>query len=203
MMADVKGKCSVCLLRWNDCPNLCSRCLPLLQDFGYLSWAYEFERGWCSIYMTIALMCGEHDLAHTLEGVRLEFRATKEVEKKKYSYVKDGEVVQIAALLTVAREEVTSPSLFKGLCDPALNGNMSLRQLVLSDIASLMASQITLVSTGEELNNKLETMMSILCMIEVFERVGDKIELHRQYLFKVVLCNASISLLKCHGSLYS
>ncbi|KAK8691949.1 hypothetical protein V6N13_075438 [Hibiscus sabdariffa] len=65
---------------------------------------------------------------------------------------------------------------------------MSLRQLVLSEIASLMASQITLVSTSEELhdelNNKLERMMSILCMIEVFERVGDKIELYRRYLFK-------------------
>ncbi|KAK9047061.1 hypothetical protein V6N11_052922 [Hibiscus sabdariffa] len=51
-----------------------------------------------------------------------------------------------------------------------------------------MASQITLVSTSEELhdelNNKLERMMSILCMIEVFERVGDKIELYRRYLFK-------------------
>ncbi|KAK8643544.1 hypothetical protein V6N13_012835 [Hibiscus sabdariffa] len=60
--------------------------------------------------------------------------------------------------------------------------------MVLSEIVSLMASQIALVSTTEEvldeLNTKLETMMSMLRMIEVFERVGDKIELYRQYLFK-------------------
>ncbi|KAK8981991.1 hypothetical protein V6N11_037174 [Hibiscus sabdariffa] len=77
---------------------------------------------------------------------------------------------------------MTSPYLFKGLCDPALNGSMSLRQLVLSEIVSLMASQITLVSTSEEvhdeLNNKLETMMCMLRLIEVFERIGDKIELY-------------------------
>ncbi|KAL4334412.1 hypothetical protein GQ457_07G007440 [Hibiscus cannabinus] len=93
----------------------------------------------------------------------------------------EGEVIGIAALLAVAREEVTSPSLFKGLWDPALNGSMSLRQLVLSEIVSLMASQIT---SSEELNNKLETMMSMLRMIEVFGRVGDKIELYRRYLTK-------------------
>ncbi|KAL4339717.1 hypothetical protein GQ457_08G013450 [Hibiscus cannabinus] len=169
-IADVKGKkfaypfsCKV------DCAHLCNGCQPLDQAIGELSLLYGFDRGWCSIYMTIALMCGQQDL------------------KTIYSYVKDGKFVEIAALLTVAREEVTSPSLFKGLRDPALNGNMSLRQLVLSEIASLMASQITLVSTSEELhelNNKLERMMSILRMIEVFERVGDKIELYCRYLFK-------------------
>ncbi|KAK8615168.1 hypothetical protein V6N13_068949 [Hibiscus sabdariffa] len=37
----------------------------------------------------------------------------------------------------------------------------------------------------DELNNKLETMMSMLRLIEVFERVGDKIELYRRYLTKL------------------
>ncbi|KAK8515870.1 hypothetical protein V6N13_096797 [Hibiscus sabdariffa] len=144
--------------------------------------------GWStrqSIYMTIVFMCLQ-DQTELLECVRLLFRATNEVEKEIYLYVKDGKIIQILALLMVAREEVTSPSLFKGLCDPALDGNMSLRQLVLSEIVSLMASRVTLVSTSEEaldeLNNKLETMMSMLRLIEVFERAGDKIELHRRYL---------------------
>ncbi|KAK9039362.1 hypothetical protein V6N11_014565 [Hibiscus sabdariffa] len=201
-MADVKGGNFAYPFRCNACTPRCNGCLPLDEAIGYICDFYEFDLGWCSIYMTIALMCGEHELAEPLEDVRLQFRTTEEVERKIYSYVKDGKVADLAALLTVAREEVTSPSLFKGLCDPALNGNMSLRQLVLSEIASLMASQMTLVSTCEELhdelNNKLETMISILRMIEVFERVGDKTELYRRYLFKVVLCNASVSLLKCH-----
>ncbi|KAL4355349.1 hypothetical protein GQ457_06G043060 [Hibiscus cannabinus] len=187
-MADVKGGNFAYPFRCNACTPRCNGCLPLDEAIGYISDFYEFDLGWCSIYMTIALMCGDHELAEPLEDVRLQFRTTEEVEKKIYSYVKDGKVADLAALLTVAREEVTSPSLFKGLCDPALNGNMSLRQLVLSEIASLMASQMTLVSTCEELhdelNNKLETMISILRMIEVFERVGDKTELYRRYLFK-------------------
>ncbi|KAK8584016.1 hypothetical protein V6N13_109417 [Hibiscus sabdariffa] len=59
-----------------------------------------------------------------LESIRLLFRATNGVEKEIYRYVKDGKLVAIAALLTVAREQVTSPSLFKGICDPGLNGIM-------------------------------------------------------------------------------
>ncbi|KAK8515802.1 hypothetical protein V6N12_075821 [Hibiscus sabdariffa] len=167
----------------------CQGCLPLDCALAIISDRTPFI-GWStrqSIYMTIVFMCLQ-DQAESLECVRLLFRATKEVEKEIYRYVKDGKIIEILALLMVAREEVTSPSLFKGLCDPALDGSMSLHQLVLSEIVSLMASQITLVSTSEEvhyeLNNKLETMMSMLLLVEVFERVGDKIDLFRRYLTK-------------------
>ncbi|KAL4339802.1 hypothetical protein GQ457_08G013430 [Hibiscus cannabinus] len=138
-----------------------------------------------SLYMMIVFCQCETKI---LNSVREHFRCTKENEAKKeiYRYAKDGKLVEIATLLTVAPENVTSPSLFKGLHDPVLDGNMSLRQLVLSEIVSLMASQITLVSTSEEvhdeLSNKLETMMSMLRLIEVFERVGYKIELFHRYL---------------------
>ncbi|KAL4377266.1 hypothetical protein GQ457_02G038560 [Hibiscus cannabinus] len=147
--------------------------------------------GWStrqSLYMTIVFCQCETKL---LEIVGLLFRATNKAEavKEIYLYAKGGKLIEIAALSTVAREEFTSPNLFKGLCDPALNGSMSLRQLVLSEIVSLMASQIGLVSTSEEvhdeLNNKLETMMFMLRLIEVFERVGGKMELYRRYLTKL------------------
>ncbi|KAK8691943.1 hypothetical protein V6N13_075434 [Hibiscus sabdariffa] len=138
-----------------------------------------------SLYMMIVFCQCETEI---LNSVRKHFRCTKENEAKKeiYRYAMDGKLVEVATLLTVAPENVTSPSLFKGLHDPALDGNMSLRQLVLSEIVSLMALQITLVPTSEEvhdkLNNKLETMMSMLRLIEVFERVGYKIELFHGYL---------------------
>ncbi|KAK9004104.1 hypothetical protein V6N11_001914 [Hibiscus sabdariffa] len=169
----------------------CEGLLPLDCAIRNISDIYGIDRGLPtrhSIYLTIVLMCGLHELERFLECVGLLFRASQEVEKEIYCYVKDGKLLEIAALLTVAREEVTSPSLFKGLCDPGLNGSMSLRQLVLSEIVSLMASQVKSVSTIEEvhdeLNHKLETMMSMLRTIEVFERVGDKIELYRRYLTK-------------------
>ncbi|KAL4351719.1 hypothetical protein GQ457_06G043100 [Hibiscus cannabinus] len=138
-----------------------------------------------SLYMMIVFCQCETEI---LNSVRYHFRSTKENEIKKeiHRYAKDGKLVEIATLLSIAPENVTSPSLFKGLHDPALNGSMSLRQLVLSEIVSLMASQITLVPPSEEvhdeLNNKLETMMSMLRLIEVFERVGGRIELFRRYL---------------------
>ncbi|KAK8540544.1 hypothetical protein V6N13_056682 [Hibiscus sabdariffa] len=164
--------------------------LPLNIAIEHISEQPSFT-GWStrqSLYMTIVFCQCETKL---LDIVELLFRATNKAEavKEIYLYVKDGKLIEIAALLTLAREEFTSPNLFKGLCDPALNGSMSLRQLVLSEIVSLMASQIGLVSASEEvhdeLNNKLETMMFMLRLIEVFERVGGKIRLYRQYLTKL------------------
>ncbi|XP_039051172.1 uncharacterized protein LOC120192466 isoform X2 [Hibiscus syriacus] len=139
-----------------------------------------------SLFMTIVFCQCETQI---LECVRLLFRATNEAEKEIYRYVKDGKLIEIASVLTVAREEVTSPFFSTDLRDLVLNGSMFLRQLVLSEIVSLMASKITLVSTSEEvhdeLSNKLETMMSMLRMIEAFERVGDKIKLYHRYLTKL------------------
>ncbi|KAK8643548.1 hypothetical protein V6N13_012837 [Hibiscus sabdariffa] len=144
--------------------------------------------GWStrqSLYMTIVFCQCDIEM---LDKVRLPFRAANKTEKEIYDYVELGDLIGIAALLTVAREEVLSPSLFKGLGDPALNESMSLRQLVLSEIVSLMASKITLFSTREdhdELDDELEIMMSMLRLIEVFERVGDKFELYHRYLNKL------------------
>ncbi|KAK8507449.1 hypothetical protein V6N12_072708 [Hibiscus sabdariffa] len=180
---DIKVQCDIIasLTRFN-------RQLPLNIAIKLISEQPPFI-GWFtrqSLYMTLVFCLCETEI---LDNVRLLFRTTNEVEKEIYRYMKDGKLIEIAALLTVAREEVTSPSLFKGLCDTALNGSMTLRQLVSSEIVSLMASQITSVSTGEEvhdeLNKKLETMMSMLRLIEVFERVGDKIELYGRYLTKL------------------
>ncbi|KAK8497120.1 hypothetical protein V6N12_019277 [Hibiscus sabdariffa] len=140
--------------------------------------------GWStrqSLYMTIVFCQCDIEM---LDKVRLPFRAANKTEKEIYDYVELGDLIGIAALLTVAREEVLSPSLFKGLGDPALNESMSLRQLVLSEIVSLMAKKITLFSTRED-HDELEIMMSMLRLIEVFERVGDKFELYHRYLNKL------------------
>ncbi|KAK8644264.1 hypothetical protein V6N13_123575 [Hibiscus sabdariffa] len=147
----------------------CKGLLPLDCPIRNLNDIYEFDRGAFtrhSIYLPIVLMCGLHDLQSHLECLGLLFRASQEVEKEILRYVKDGKLVEIAALLTVAREEVTSPSLFKGLCDPGLNGSMSLRQLVLSEIVSLMASQMTLVSTSEEVRDELNLSFDLQCFRE-------------------------------------
>ncbi|KAL4290213.1 hypothetical protein GQ457_14G020510 [Hibiscus cannabinus] len=170
---------------------ICQGRLPFKQLLVGLSEEVENQDHFSSkpsIYMKIVFMCTHNFHRMELESLRLLFDNTQGVEKVIYHCVKDMEVTQIAALLFVAREELMSPSFFKGLCDCTLNGSMSLRQLVLSEIASLTASQITLVSTSEEmdeLKNKLEIMMSMLHVIEVFERFGDKIELYSQNVNKL------------------
>ncbi|KAK8573869.1 hypothetical protein V6N13_096800 [Hibiscus sabdariffa] len=52
-------------------------------------------------------------------------RATNETEKEIYRYLKVGKPIEIAAFLVVDQEEVTSPSLFRGICDLVLNGSIS------------------------------------------------------------------------------
>ncbi|KAK8631503.1 hypothetical protein V6N13_028288 [Hibiscus sabdariffa] len=84
-----------------------------------------------------ALLQGETCLkldTHEVLVWNFSFSGLKEVIDSSFRYAKDGKLVEIATLLTVAPENVTSPSLFKGLHDPALDGSMSLRRLALSEI---------------------------------------------------------------------
>ncbi|KAK8515868.1 hypothetical protein V6N12_016174 [Hibiscus sabdariffa] len=118
--------------------------------------------GWStrqSLYMTIVFCQCE---TRFLESIRLLFRATDGVEKEIYRYVKDGKLIAIAALLTVAREQVTSPSLFKGICDTGLNGSMSLRQLVSKqELATKMACLF--ISEGFAEYKDFEMKRSVSC----------------------------------------
>ncbi|XVF28263.1 hypothetical protein REPUB_Repub15cG0014700 [Reevesia pubescens] len=150
--------------------------LPLntsLNDFSN----YRYFSGWSakqSIYMMIIVLCFPN-LRKALEGNKLIFRATKEVEKEIYHYAEEGKLIEIAVLLMVARKEVMSPSLFESFCGSTLDGSKSLRDFVLSKIISLQVSETRSVY-NEDLKNKLETMMSMLQLLEVFERLGDKID---------------------------
>ncbi|XVF28264.1 hypothetical protein REPUB_Repub15cG0014800 [Reevesia pubescens] len=150
--------------------------LPLnssLYDFSN----YDYFSGWSakqSIYMMIIVLCFPK-LRKELEGNILIFKATKEVEKEIYHYAEEGKLIEIAVLLMVAQKEVMSPSLFESLCGSTLDGSKSLRDFILSKIISLQVSE-TISVYNEDLKNKLETMMSMLQLLEVFERLGDKID---------------------------
>ncbi|KAK8615167.1 hypothetical protein V6N13_068948 [Hibiscus sabdariffa] len=68
-----------------------------------------------SLYMMIVFCQCETEI---LDSIGFLFRVTHQDDKEMEisCYVQDAKLVVIAALLTVAREEVTSPSLFKVLC---------------------------------------------------------------------------------------
>ncbi|GMI82358.1 hypothetical protein HRI_001905100 [Hibiscus trionum] len=133
--------------------------LPLNFALLNMSWLYEkfdwsSKRSICLIIIRLFL-----DL-EPLDSIRLLFEHTKEVDKEVHGYVVGGKLFETTALLLVGREKITSPSFFK---DFTSSGSMSLHQLVLL-----------------ELGNKLETMNSMLDMIEVVQSVGPEIDQYRQ-----------------------
>ncbi|KAK8673995.1 hypothetical protein V6N13_112302 [Hibiscus sabdariffa] len=130
-----------------------------------------------SICMVIVRLCLDMEI---LESIKVLFDHTKEVVKEVYHYVMGGKLLETTALLMVAREEITTPFFFT---DFTSSGSMSLHQLVLLEVESLKALQIKLVPTGEEmqeLGKKLETMNSMLHLIEVLQSVGPEIDQYRQ-----------------------
>ncbi|KAJ7952620.1 Ankyrin repeat family protein [Quillaja saponaria] len=123
----------------------------------------------------------------TLQGNKLQVSRllvwnTEGTEYEIYRYAKEGKVMEIAALLLAAPEKVLSPSIFEKITNFSCpHGSMTLRQYITSEIASLTALRMRFVLEArsyaplQACNDKLAAMKSMLLLLEVFERTGDKI----------------------------
>ncbi|OMO92933.1 hypothetical protein COLO4_17209 [Corchorus olitorius] len=141
-------------------------------------WDHFWFTGWYpeqSIFTTIIVLCFPCLRSH-LEAIRLLYRSTKEVEKEIYRFVKEAKLVDMAILLMAVREEIASPTLFQGLCDSDLRGNISLRQSVLLEIASIRNLEARSSPSVGSNEHKLVTLNTMLLLLDVFEKVGDEIE---------------------------
>ncbi|KAJ7970044.1 hypothetical protein O6P43_008292 [Quillaja saponaria] len=119
---------------------------------------------------------------HSLPVARLLFLNTEGTEYDIYRYAKAGKVLELAALLLVAPEKVFSSSIFEKITNYSCpRGSKTLRQYITSEIASLTALRMRLVheigsyALLRTCNDKLAIMRSMLMLLEVFERAGDKI----------------------------
>jgi hypothetical protein len=106
-----------------------------------------------------------------LEVNRLLALNTKRVEDIFYSYAMEGKLIEMAALLMVAWEEVMGGS----------GGNMDIRQLLIEEIASITCDEIKLMGCRKGgkwvpvFKDKKLVMASALELLEIFERAGDSI----------------------------
>ncbi|OMO85757.1 hypothetical protein CCACVL1_10012 [Corchorus capsularis] len=154
--------------------------------------------GWTpkhSIFHLIVLLCLDSYASDRLEAVRLLVDSTKEVDKEIAKYVMGGKVVELAFLILAAPEKLTTPIPF----GDDSNGSMTIRQYLLGEISLLKATQTSvayhpnLYKTDEidetdileyrdaslsKLKQKLVLSMSQLLLLEVCERVGNKIVTH-------------------------
>ncbi|KAJ7975597.1 hypothetical protein O6P43_005495 [Quillaja saponaria] len=97
-----------------------------------------------SVFYMIIKLCMEYfeswPRSNRLHTVDLLALTTEGIEHEIYQYAKEGKVIELAALLLVAREKVMSPSLLENVsnfpCPPECK---TLRQYITSEIASLTA----------------------------------------------------------------
>ncbi|KAJ7970192.1 hypothetical protein O6P43_008414 [Quillaja saponaria] len=135
-----------------------------------------------SLFSLIIRLWNPYKMRRGIEIVRLLFWNTDETEYEIYQYAKEGKVAELAVLLLVAGKKIMSPFIFEKIRNfSAPHGSKTLRQYITSEIASLTGLRTRLVhETGshaflQTCNDKLATMTSMLMLLEVFERVGDKI----------------------------
>ncbi|KAH7849200.1 hypothetical protein Vadar_014469 [Vaccinium darrowii] len=101
---------------------------------------------------------------------------TKRVDDVFYYYVMEGKLIEMAALLLVAREKVMA----------GFNGRMYIRQFICEETAVMHADERKLTGCGKRgkwasvFKDKRLVMTSALELLVLFERAGDCIEAYAQ-----------------------
>ncbi|OMO52040.1 hypothetical protein CCACVL1_29397 [Corchorus capsularis] len=157
---------------------------------------YGLRSSWTpkqSIFRLIILLCNKyqiHQMGDQLEAIRLlvEHGPKEVVDEEIVNYVKEGKVMELAALLLAVPEKVTTAPIFSS--DATSDGSMvTIRQYLLGEISLLEAIQTSFDYRLDEnhpsacqrnslalnLKDKLALRSSQLLLLEVCERVGDKI----------------------------
>ncbi|OMP11089.1 hypothetical protein COLO4_04045 [Corchorus olitorius] len=167
--------------------------IPLTYALHCLRHRNDLFSGWSpqqSIFTMMIVLCLPK-LRKPLKAIALLYRGTKEVEKEIYRYVKESKLFEIAVLLMAAGEEIASPTLFQGLCDDfgLPIGSMTLRQFVLKEIDWTKLLRTSYVDESDErareYDDDLVKLNSMLLLLDVFEKVGDKIDSFHQTTEKV------------------
>ncbi|XP_058219022.1 uncharacterized protein LOC131329706 isoform X2 [Rhododendron vialii] len=151
--------------------------LPLNVALEKLSY-HESLGGWTPkdpVFKLIILLCLPK-MRVPLEVSRLLACNTKRVDDVFYYYAMEGKLIEMAALLMVAREKVMA----------AFEGSMHLRQFISEETASMHVDETKLTGCGKRgkwasvFKDKRLVMTSALELLEVFERAGDCIEAYAQ-----------------------
>uniref|UniRef100_A0A5B6YSH7 Uncharacterized protein n=1 Tax=Davidia involucrata TaxID=16924 RepID=A0A5B6YSH7_DAVIN len=138
-----------------------------------------------SIFKLIVILCLPQ-MRMPLELIKLLAWNTKEVNEVFYHYAMEGKLIEMAALLMVAREKVMASSMFQGEDFSGLDGSMSIRQSILKEITLLTDEEIKLIGNSKRcksvqmVKDKKAVMTLGLLLLELFERDCDAIDTYRQ-----------------------
>ncbi|XP_074309902.1 uncharacterized protein LOC141644307 [Silene latifolia] len=107
--------------------------------------------------ITIVIQLCEQHMRWSLETLRLIAQNTTEVKREFFNYLKEGKTIEVGALLLVAKSQIFSPSI-------TAKGEGEFRS---------MSEMLDFVLNTK--NNKLVEMKETLVLLEIFNKIGDKL----------------------------
>ncbi|XP_027177014.1 uncharacterized protein LOC113776124 isoform X3 [Coffea eugenioides] len=144
---------------------------------------HPFLRDWSpnkSIFKLIYIFCLP-EMAEPLETLKLLALHTEELQVISSSNVHEGRLVQLVALLLVAREKLLAPAI-----DNSVDGSF-IGQCILKELALLLDQEVKLMGTAhnEELNRcrqMKDAIRSMGLMLNVFDKAGGPIDRFRYFI---------------------
>lgn len=117
----------------------------------------------------------------SLKAVELLASSSKNVEKIAYYLAMDGHLVELAVLLTVAREKVFAPITFSRQNGDNWDGRMTLDQWLKFEVRSLHIQECKVMGPFAEkkltwIERKKRLLDSIALLLDIFGKAGDAIE---------------------------
>lgn len=119
-----------------------------------------------------------------LEVNKLLARKTKRVDDVFYYYALEGKLIEMTALLMVARKRVMA----------GFEGSMDIRQHLFDEMTWITHDETRLMGHGNGgksvrgFKDKKEVIMSAFVLLEVFEKAGDRIEAYVRSVQSKVSC---------------
>uniref|UniRef100_A0A5B6YT72 Uncharacterized protein n=1 Tax=Davidia involucrata TaxID=16924 RepID=A0A5B6YT72_DAVIN len=121
----------------------------------------------------LVLTLYQPELRKPLDTIRLLATSTDDIEEVAYHYAEAGKLIELAALLKVAREKILPLSMYDDYYSPGKT--MTLRHHVAAEIVSLTDQEYRLMGSNgskwvQACKEKKKVMMSVMLLLEIFER---------------------------------
>lgn len=133
-----------------------------------------------STFQLIASLCLP-SMKDSLKAVELLASSSKNVEKIAYYYAMNGHLIELAVLLTVAREKVFAPITFSRQNGDNWIGRMTLEQWLKLELRLLHIQECKVLEPFAEkkstwIERKKRLLESIALLLDVFGKAGNAIE---------------------------
>uniref|UniRef100_A0A5B7B9X3 Uncharacterized protein n=1 Tax=Davidia involucrata TaxID=16924 RepID=A0A5B7B9X3_DAVIN len=175
-MDEADSRCKVGGWEVHDLLSLHTTLERVSSDKNLIQWTPIQPVTWLIVMLCLPKM------KEAIETVRLLALNTKEISEVIRFYAKEGKLIELAILLMVARKKFMDPITVQSKSGFTLKECMMFRQCITIELAALIDEEYSLMGLDEKkefiamCREKRVAMISILHMLEIFERAGHSIE---------------------------